>query len=232
MRSVLLPSGEVHDTNGTECQKEEGARVRTLEERTSQSERLGRHPSISRAELSHIGLKLFIEFGFDETTVEDIAAAAGIGRRTFFRYFPSKNDLPWGDFEDLLEQMRVLLASLPEDLPIIEAIRIAVVDFNRVPPEEIPFHRQRMELLLTVPSLMAHSALRYIAWRQVVAEYVAYRLDTPVESLEPQTIAWTFLGLSLSAYEQWLKNVDSNLLELMDSAFNMLNNAFTHETLL
>ncbi|PJJ55186.1 mycofactocin system transcriptional regulator [Compostimonas suwonensis] len=191
--------------------------------------RIGRQPSTSHAELSHVALQLFIEHGFDNTTVDDIAASAGIGRRTFFRYFPSKNDLPWGDFETLLDRMRVFLRELPADMPVVDALCTAVIEFNRFPLEEVPYHRQRMELLLNVPSLMAHSTLRYTAWRQVLAEYVAGRLDVPVDSLRPQTLAWAFLAVSLSAYEQWLKHDDADLIQLLSEAFRMLDTAFDRQ---
>ena len=61
---------------------------------------------------------MFVERGFERTTVDEIAAAAGIGRRTLFRYFPSKNDLAWGEFDDMLARFRVVLASLPTDIPV------------------------------------------------------------------------------------------------------------------
>ena len=67
----------------------------------------GRRRITSRAELEHVAFGLFERQGFEKTTIDDIASAAGIGRRTFFRYFPSKNDVPWGDFEAELERMRV-----------------------------------------------------------------------------------------------------------------------------
>ncbi len=71
---------------------------------------MGRAPATTHGELSHVALRLFLERGFEETTVDDIVQVAGIGRRTFFRYFRSKNDLPWGDFDTLLERMRANLA--------------------------------------------------------------------------------------------------------------------------
>jgi mycofactocin system transcriptional regulator len=188
--------------------------------------RLGRAPSTSKAELSHIALQLFVEHGFDATTIDEIAARAGIGRRTFFRYFPSKNDLPWGDFENLLDRMRRYLNELPASLPLVEALREAVIEFNRFPVEEVPYHRQRMELLLNVPTLVAHSTLRYASWRQVVAEFAAARLGVPEDSLQPQAIAWTYLAVSLSAYEQWLKHDDADLAVLLDSAIRMLDSTF------
>lgn len=188
--------------------------------------RIGRQPSTSHAELSHISLQLFIENGFDNTTVDAVAAAAGIGRRTLFRYFPSKNDLPWGDFDAGLEQMRAYLRMLPAEIPVVDALSAAVVEFNRFPAEEIPFHRERMRLLLNVPALVAHSTLRYAAWRQVVADYAALRLNVDSDSLGPQTIGWAFLGASLAAYEQWLKHEDSDLIHLLEQAFVVLNTVF------
>ena len=177
--------------------------------------RIGRKPVTTKAELSHVALELFNERGFEAVTVDDIASAAGIGRRTFFRYFPSKNDLPWGDFEDLLERMRQYLADLPEDLPLGAGLCRAVVEFNRLPPEEVPYHRQRMELLLHVPTLLAHSTLRYAAWRQVVAEHVARRLRLPQQGLKPQAVAWALLGLCLAGYEQWLLMEDADLTDVL-----------------
>src|SRR4051812_41921439 len=63
----------------------------------------GRPPVSSRAAIERVAFTLFARQGFDETTVEDIAAAAGISRRTFFRYFASKNDVVWGEFDRGLE---------------------------------------------------------------------------------------------------------------------------------
>ncbi|PZF79517.1 mycofactocin system transcriptional regulator [Jiangella anatolica] len=188
--------------------------------------RLGRRPSTTQAELSHVALTLFAERGFEDTTVDDIAAAAGIGRRTFFRYFASKNDLPWGDFDAQLDGMRRHLDGLPDDLPLMDAVCAAVIEFNRIPPEEVPWHRQRMRLLLNVPALLAHSTLRFKAWRDVVAEYAARRLGVPADSLEPQALAWTMLGIALAAYEQWLVHEDADLSELLESALRMLGERF------
>ena len=194
-----------------------------LTDEASERPRVGRAPSTTHAELSHTALQLFMDRGFDATTVDDIAREAGIGRRTFFRYFPSKNDLPWGEFDRLLDRMRTNLAGMPDDIPLMEQLRQAIVEFNRVPEVEWEYHRRRMELLLHVPTLLAHSTLRYASWRQVVAEHVARRLDLPEADLIPQTIAWTCLGVCLAAYEQWLGNRDAALLELLDEAFRLID---------
>src|ERR1700761_1952938 len=145
----------------------------------------GRRKATSRAELEQVAFALFSAHGFEATTVDEIASAAGIGRRTFFRYFPSKNDIPWGAFEDELERMRVRLKACPPQVPLMDAIRLALIDFNHVPPPQVPLHRRRMELILRVPTLFAHSTLRFTAWREVVAEFVAERTGRRPDDLAP-----------------------------------------------
>jgi len=181
----------------------------------------------TRARLSHIGLQLFIEHGFDATTVDEIAAAAGIGRRTFFRYFPSKNDLPWGDFDALVERMRAALAAVPETEPMYSALSRAVLDFNSYPISELGYHRERMQLLMTVPTLVAHSTLRYESWREVIAEFAARRLGEPADSLRPRMLGWVYLAASLGAYEQWLQDSGSDLLDVLGSALDILSERLT-----
>jgi mycofactocin system transcriptional regulator len=189
---------------------------------------LGRKRITSRAELEHVAFELFERQGFDGTTIDDIARAAGIGRRTFFRYFPSKNDIPWGNFAEELERMRAQLSAYPAQIPLMEAIRLAVVDFNRVPADQLPWHRRRMELILRVPALQAHSTLRYASWRQVVAEFVGQRIGQPPDALAPRTIAYAALGVAIAAYEQWLETDDADLVWLLDTALRDLAAGFAN----
>ena len=186
----------------------------------------GRRRVTSREELEQAAFALFEANGFDETTVDDIAAAAGIGRRTFFRYFPSKNDVPWGAFDRELDRMRVMLKDFAPEVPLMRAVRLALIDFNYVPAEQVPLHRRRMELILRVPTLFAHSALRFTAWRQVVAEFVAERAGARPDELAPQAIAHAVLGVALAAYEHWLDDASADIGTLLDDAMGKLDAAF------
>ena len=186
----------------------------------------GRRRVTSREELEQTAFALFAAHGFDATTVDEIAAAAGIGRRTFFRYFPSKNDIPWGAFEDELDRMRVRLKACPPEVPLMDAIRLALIDFNHVAPAQVPLHRRRMELILRVPALLAYSTLRFTAWREVVAEFVAERTGRRPEELAPQAIAHAVLGVSVAAYEHWLDHPSADLGVLLDDAMRQLSGAF------
>src|SRR2546423_9702248 len=76
-----------------------------------------------RGELAQLAVELFVEKGYDETTIDDLAAAAGMSKRTFFRYFASKEELVMGKYEVLGEQLAEDLAARPADEPIWASLR-------------------------------------------------------------------------------------------------------------
>ena len=191
----------------------------------------GRRRITSRGELERVALDLFTSRGFEETTVDDIAAAAGIGRRTFFRYYASKNDTVWGDFDAQLDTLRRWFDDCKPDVPLMDAVHAAVVTFNRLPREEEPWHRRRMALILNTPALQAHSTPMYARWRAVIADFVAGRIGARPEDMVPQLIAYAALGAAVAAYEQWLRNEDAELEPLIDLAMGELQHGFGgHET--
>ncbi|ANY09896.1 mycofactocin system transcriptional regulator [Pseudonocardia sp. HH130630-07] len=193
------------------------------------SRRVGRRPVTSRSEIEHVALEMFAEQGFEHTTVDDIAQAAQIGRRTFFRYYASKNDVAWGAFDEQLVRMRAVLAAQPPDLPVLAGIRRAVLEFNHVEPAEQPWHRRRLELILRTPALQAHSTLRYAAWRQVVADFVAQRRGEPASALVPQSVGHACLGVCLAAYERWLADDGAELAALLDRVLRSLERGWATE---
>ncbi|MFC7449109.1 mycofactocin system transcriptional regulator [Rhodococcus daqingensis] len=185
--------------------------------------RIGRRPSTTRDRISNIGIELFAEHGFEETSVDQIAEAAGIARRTFFRYFPSKNAVPWGDFDLHLANMREQLAELPRDIPLAEGLASALLEFNSFPPAVAALHRKRMEIILQAPALQAYSMVMYDGWRGVIADYVADRMDCRPGDHLPRTIGWMVLGIALSAYEQWLTDDTLELPDLLRAGSEVLS---------
>ncbi|WP_206492247.1 mycofactocin system transcriptional regulator [Rhodococcus sp. KRD162] len=186
------------------------------------STRAGRRPSTTLGELSDLGIELFASKGFEETSVDDIADAAGIARRTFFRYFPSKNAVPWGDFDTQLAALRTHLAGLPEDIELADGLRSALLQFNTFPVEEAAVHRQRMSLILGNPALQSYSMLMYEGWRAVIAEYVAARTESEPTDHFPRTVGWMVLGVAISAYEQWLTDEALDLAQLLSEGTRTL----------
>jgi mycofactocin system transcriptional regulator len=186
-------------------------------------DRAGRPPVTSRSHLERVALALFNERGFEATTVEDIATAAGVSRRTFFRYYASKNDVVWGDFDALLRAMEAWLDAQDDDVDLVETVGAAVVRFNSLPPEAMPAHRQRMALILRVDALQAHSTIRYADWRHVVCRFAARRLGADVDDFAPQLVAHLSLAAAVAAYEHWLNNDDADLPSLLEQAYAALS---------
>ena len=176
----------------------------------------GRPEVTTHAAIEQAAFALFSERGFAHTTVDAIAEQVGVGRRTLFRYYQSKNDIPWGQFALTLDHFRELLDQQPDSVPIHEGVHRAVMEFNRFPPGAHPSHRERMRLILTTPELQAHSVLRYAEWRQVIAEHVARRTGAHPNDLVPQMAGHVSLALSLAAYESWLAQPETDAEGLMD----------------
>jgi TetR/AcrR family transcriptional regulator, regulator of mycofactocin system len=182
----------------------------------------GRRPSTTRQDVARAGLDLFARQGFDETTVDQIAAAVGVSRRTFFRYFDSKRDVVWGEFGVELGRLRTLLAEGPADRPLMDVLRWAVVTTNRFGDGEIDELRTRIRLIGTVPSLIAHSAVMHDRWRTVVASFVAGRVGGSAEDLYPQTVAHATLGASVAAFNHWAAGSSEELTVEVDRALRLL----------
>jgi mycofactocin system transcriptional regulator len=185
----------------------------------------GRPPTTTRDEIEAVALGLFAERGFEATTVDDIAAAVGVGRRTLFRYFESKNDIAWGDFDSVMERLRSALEAR-DDLPLMDALRESVVGSNDYPADEEPGLRIRLTMITRTPALQAHSALRYAEWRSVVAEWAAARRGESADDLLPRVIGYAALGSAMSTFERWVANEDEDLLELLEAAFAALGAGF------
>ena len=188
--------------------------------RQDSAPRVGRRRSTTQDHITDVALELFAARGFEDVSVDDVAAAAGIARRTVFRYYPSKSAIPWGDFDAHLEHMRRLFDELDPTVPIDEGLRDALLAFNRFDAAETARHRERMRVILQTDALQAHSMTMYAGWRAVVADFVARRMGIRTQDLVPQTVAWTMLGVALSAYEQWLADESVSLAQALGDAFD------------
>jgi TetR/AcrR family transcriptional regulator, regulator of mycofactocin system len=193
--------------------------------------RRGRPPSTSRRELRLIALRLFAERGFEPTTIEHIAAEAGVSERTFFRYFTTKASVLWAEFETEVETIRAALAGVPADVPMMEAIRGAVVAANHYHADDVPEMRLRMHLIATVPALSFSAAEHYEAWERAISEFAGRRLDQPADSLYPLTVGRAALAACRAAYDRWSARADDDLTIYLDAALTALAAGFAPETI-
>ena len=184
--------------------------------------RVGRRRSTTPGHITDVAIELFTERGFAEVSVDDVARAAGISRRTLFRYYASKNAIPWGAFDTHLAHLRELLDTVDPRVRLGEALRAALLAFNTFDESETVRHRQRMRVILQTAELQAYSMTMYAGWREVIAGFVARRSDCKTTDLLPQTVAWTMLAVALSAYEHWLSDESVTLPTALGNAFDVV----------
>jgi mycofactocin system transcriptional regulator len=203
----------------------------TVDEAPDPLPRRGRPPGTSARELELIALRLFAEQGFEETTVDQIAAAAGVSRRTFFRYFDSKTGVLWSQFDQEVAQLREKLAEMPRDLSVMDAVRAAVIAVNHYRAEDVPELRARMKLIASSPDLAASASIHYDAWERAIVDYVARRSRQPADSLYPLAVGRATLAACRAAYERWTARADADLTVYLDAALCALAAGFADDVL-
>jgi mycofactocin system transcriptional regulator len=186
----------------------------------------GDRRGLARARVEQAALELFRLKGFEQVTIDDVAAAAGIGRRTFFRYFATKADAVWGDFPAHVARLAGLLAAGDPGQPALASVCAAYVEVNDYADDELPALRERMQLILREPALLAHSQLRYAEVDRVVAEHVARRTGGSPGDLLPRLLAATTRAAATTAFELWLADDQTPLGTQLRTAFAELASGF------
>lgn len=165
---------------------------------------LGRPPATSRELVERAAIDLMLTEGYEAVSVARIAAAAGIARSTFFRYFQSKSDAVWGAFDVAIERLGVALAAAGPDVPVMAAIRAAVADSTVQAARDSEVWLGRFALLDTSPSLRAEAALHWSRWSAVVADFVAARVGATASDVLPAAIAGAVQSAYLASLRTWL----------------------------
>ena len=179
----------------------------------------------TRSRIESAALDLFTRHGFERVTTDEIADAAGISRRTFFRHVTGKADAVWGDFDTHVRRLEALL-SAAGDRPVLASICAAYVQVNDHAEGDLPMLRQRMRLILTEPALQAHSQVRYGALDRVVAAHVAHRTGMDPDALLPRLVATSTRAAATTAFEAWLADDRTSLGAALHEAFDELAAGF------
>lgn len=145
-------------------------------------------------------MRLFREQGYAETTVEQIAEAAEVSPSTFFRYFPSKEQLALAD--DLDPLMIRAIESQPAELSPLRAFVQATVEvFASLAPEELEFEQQRMALIYSEPELSSVIARETERNVRMVAELVADRVGRSADEVEVRAFAGALIGAMSTTFD-------------------------------
>ena len=180
----------------------------------------------TRLRIEQAALDLFTRMGFEQVTTDEVADAAGISRRTFFRYFATKADAVWGDFAAHVQRLQELLVQADPEQPVLASVCAAYVEVNDYADDELPVLRERMQLILTEPALLAHSQLRYADVDRVVAEHVAARIGEAPTALVPRLVAASTRAAATTAFELWLADDTVPLTRALHEAFAQVTEGF------
>src|SRR6266480_3558017 len=179
-----------------------------------------------RGELAQLAADLFVEKGYDETTIDDLAAAAGMSKRTFFRYFASKEELVMGKYEVLGEQLAEDLAARPADEPIWASLRQVfgrLVEYSE--SEARGTASVAMEKIVRDhPALNASYLERLSRIQELVLDEVRTRTGRP-DPADPRTAAIVGAAFSclIAAWTTWLTtNQAQPFGELLDQAMDAI----------
>ncbi|WP_430334107.1 TetR family transcriptional regulator [Rhodococcus sp. ACT016] len=152
----------------------------------------------TRALIREHAMRLFTEQGYAQTTVDQIAAAADVSPSTFFRYFPSKEQLILID--DLDAPMLAAIAAQPADTPPLTACRRAFEEvLGSLTPAEIDAERTRQRLLFGVPELRSAMLGELIRSIVILADAVAVRVGRRADDFEVRVFAGAVAGAVLGA---------------------------------
>jgi AcrR family transcriptional regulator len=170
----------------------------------------------TRAAIQAAALHLFERQGYQATTVEQIAEMAEVSQSTFFRYFPTKEDVVLHDRYDPL--LLAAYRAQPAELSPITALRRTLrAVLGGLPPDELARERQRAMLIISVPELRARSLDQLASSLEPFADVVAARTGRPVEDSAVRAFTGAVLGVSISAMLTASQDPSADWIELMDS---------------
>jgi AcrR family transcriptional regulator len=171
----------------------------------------------TRALIQEEALRLFLEKGFEATTVEEIAKAVEISPGTFFNYFPTKEDVVFQDDLDpvLLEAMKVEPAGLGPVAALREAIHKV---YSRLTPEQDIIFRRRLGLIFANSTLRAAFLNQSADQLDQIVALVARHAGRSSKDFTVRNLAGALLGVMIATFFSAAKDPDVDLLGLADQA--------------
>ena len=170
----------------------------------------------TRAVIREQALRLFREQGYQATTVEQIAEAAEVSPSTFFRYFPTKEDVVLQDDFDPIAIAK--FEAQPRDLHPLTALRTAIREaFAEVPADQLAQWREVTRLTLAVPELRARTLDEFTRSVTMAAELIAKRQGRDPGDFAVRTVAGAVVGVGLSVMMAAAEDPSADVVALMDA---------------
>ena len=181
-----------------------------------------RKKNATRDRIRASALRLFAEQGYEATTVEQIAAAAGVSHMTFFRYFPTKEDVVLSDSYDPL--IASFIAQTPSGWPLIERIRAVLVQgLRQIYDTDRDTLLAQVKLIVSTPALRERQWAGQLATQQVILQALEVDHHDPRASFQARVTVAACLAAAGTAVLTWVENDGTpDLPDLIDQAFDTL----------
>ncbi|WP_019926310.1 TetR family transcriptional regulator [Nocardia sp. BMG111209] len=180
----------------------------------------------TRATILDCALRLFGEQGYEATTIEQIIDAAAVSESTFYRYFPTKEDLVLQDEYD--PRIIAALRAQPADLPPITALRRAFgVVFGDLSGEQRAELRERTGLILTVPALRATMLDQLLGTMQQLAVPLAERAGRDPHDFAVRTVAGAIVGALTAVLAELADDPQADIAVLLDRVVEQLESGLS-----
>jgi AcrR family transcriptional regulator len=175
----------------------------------------------TRAAIQRHALRLFRKQGYSATTVEQIADAAEVSPSTFFRYFPTKEDVVLYDPTDL--PMFAAFEAQPPEVPPMQAIRNAMRQvFGGLSTEDLAGQLERDELIRSVPDLRSRMMDTFVGGIQVFSEIIGRRVGRSPDDIAVRTWVGAFIGAAIAVYLSASDLTPENYFSVFDAALDQL----------
>lgn len=176
-----------------------------------------------RQRLSDVAIDLFAERGFENVTVEQVAAAAGVSARSVHRYFPAKEDMVIGTLADYGHLVREALEARDADEPVMESLHTAYAAMLSSRPQT-DRDKIAVRLLSSKPSLRARNVEKHLLWAEILTPIVAQRLSGDDVVLRARVLVQASLGAFDVALVAWANSHETrDLHDVLSIAFRPLD---------
>jgi AcrR family transcriptional regulator len=180
----------------------------------------GRRPHIAAEDVARVAIDLFSRQGYDAVSMDEIASAANVSRRSLFRYFPSKSDLVWAGFAPYLDRLMTGLERTPEGTDPLMAVQAALVD--ALPSEAAGVAAMRVQLAIVEshPDLWSTGSSSLVAAHDIVQQFLSDR--TVFGGLRVRVFADLAITTAFTALRFWSTADEAPVRRIVEDAFAAL----------
>lgn len=190
---------------------------------------VGRPRAASEHDVAAVALRMFETAGYETTTMQEIADAAGISRPTLFRYFGAKSDIVWDRYDDEAVELRAMLASTDVSTAPLEVLAEVLPRVLNYGGGDLDLLRTQVRIIAGVPELRSQAEQRAAEWIAIISEFIAERAGCASDDLYPLVMSRCVWSAGWTALTFWASGHAERPGEALAAGFAVLRSGFAVE---